>query len=99
MKKVTADQVLGLKQLDILLHSLGLDSAGQGQSYRNCFMTDPTSEEGLICQQLVALKLMKDYGPQEMYGGMHRYRVTDEGKLAVERRSLKQTRSTKARHQ
>jgi len=70
-------------QLHILQHSLGLDKHGQGTSYRNRFVTDPTCPDGILCTRLVALGLMRDYGPQSLAGGMHCYAVSPAGIDAV----------------
>jgi len=67
------------EQLHILQHSLGLDQYSQGSMYRNRYVCDPNPE---ICA-LVNLGWMGDNGSIEMFGGMHCYYVTDEGKAAM----------------
>ena len=69
--------------LHILRHSIGLDDHGKGREYRNHFATDLEGPDGQMCQELCAAGWMKDHGAQSMWGGMHCYCVTDEGKAAV----------------
>jgi hypothetical protein len=72
------------QHLQILQHSLGLDQYGQGESYRNNFVTDPGNAD---IDELVALGLMADRGQSAMCGGMHVYYVTDAGIGAVRKES------------
>lgn len=78
--------------LEILQHSLGCDSYGRPTPlgripnhddefgcYRNRFITDASSPNGLQCQKLVALGYMHDHGAQRITGGMHCYSVTQAG--------------------
>jgi len=66
-------------QLHILQHGLGVDEYGQGNQYRNHFVTGPESKDFADCQALVALGLMNDYGAKPCYGGMHAFNVTTHG--------------------
>lgn len=77
MKKLTE------KQLHILQHSLGVDKYGQGKQYRNNFVTDPSSDDGVACGELCKLGYMKTHGPQALAGGMHYFCVTPQGVDAV----------------
>ena len=70
-------------QLHVLQHSLGVDCHGRGRRYRNHFVTDLDSTDGLTCLELCAMGLMVDHGAQQMYGGMHGFTVTDQGQSAV----------------
>ncbi len=74
---------LSPEQLHILQHSLGVDKYGQGNQYRNRFVTDLDSTDGPICVSLVELGAMKDHGPQSIAGGMHCFTVTPAGIDAV----------------
>jgi hypothetical protein len=69
--------------LHILRHSIGLDDKGNGREYRNHFATDPDSPDGRLCQELCAAGLMTDYGAPALWGGMHCYKVTDEGMVVA----------------
>lgn len=68
--------------LHILRHSIGLDDHGKGRD-RNHFTTDPEGPDGQMCQELCAAGWMKDHGAQSMWGGMHCYCVTEQGKAVV----------------
>lgn len=67
------------EHLHILQHSLGLDEFAKGSWYRNRFVTEPTSSDGILCQELCSLGLMKDYGSNNLIGEMHTYCVTEKG--------------------
>jgi hypothetical protein len=87
------------EQLHILQHSLGCDGHGRTEYrggdegdgcfnyHRNRFMTDAGRGDGVTCDELVKLGLMKDHGPQKMAGGMHCYSVTVEGVCAMKEQS------------
>lgn len=75
--------------LHILQHSLGVDKYARGSRYRNRFITEPSSVDGVLCQELVAHGLMKDHGPQSIAGGMTFYSVTHEGEKEMEQHSEK----------
>jgi hypothetical protein len=78
---------VGSAGLQILQHSLGVDQYGRGQQYRNRFVTGPESTDFDACVALVTLGLMKDLGAVAMYGGMHYFEVTREGKAYVSQNS------------
>lgn len=94
-------------QLHILQHSLGCDCFGRSEHrrrdegdgcfgyYRNRFVTDPQSEDGKVCAELVRLEYMTDHGAQRLAGGMHCYTITEAGERAMRHESpapLKLTR-------
>lgn len=68
-----------VKQLDVVRHSIGMDHDGRRRGDRNHFVTDPDSQDGQTCCELVDLGLMVDLGPHAIAGGMHLYRVTEAG--------------------
>ena len=74
---------LSSEALHILQHSLGVDGYGDGNQYRNRFVTPPDSADGKLCEELVAKGYMRNYGPQSIAGGMHCYTVTPAGVDAV----------------
>lgn len=85
--------------LHILQHSLGVDQFGQGNQYRNHFVTGEGSTDHPTCMEAVRLGLMecrrKGY---ELYGGDDVFAVTEEGKQWVAENSPappKLTRSQK----
>jgi len=97
--------------LHILQHSLGLDLYGQPPEgyrgcsddefpgcYRNRFVTDPASPDGLKCEQLVAGGLMAKPSRQPSFiGGMTNYFVTQAGYEAVRRDSPSPPKVSKAK--
>ena len=98
MSHVTLTADHGAKYLEILQHSLGLDKYGQGTFYRNHFVTGPDGTDFSACTFLADNGLMTDHGAQGMYGGMHAFSVTPDGKDYVKRNSPvppKLTRSQK----
>lgn len=86
-------------QLSILQHSIGADQFGrqpQGSS-RNHFVTEPTSDDGRVCESLVILGLMVSCGSQgELTGGMTLYRATQLGIEAVSQFSPKPPKLTRS---
>ena len=67
--------------LHIIQHSLGVDQFGQGNQYRNYFVTGEGSVDHPICMEAVGLGLMKIMRAKyELYGGDDMFAVTDEGK-------------------
>lgn len=70
-------------QLHILQHSLGLDEHGQGRQYRNHYVIGPECAGFAELRELVALDMMKEYGPRDLAGGMHTFTVTPAGIDAV----------------
>ncbi|MCK5581906.1 MAG: hypothetical protein KAJ18_11610 [Candidatus Omnitrophica bacterium] len=83
--------------LKILQHSLGVDQYGQGEQYRNSFVTDLDGEDGKLCSKLVEAGFMKDFGPQKNAGGMNFFRVTDCGKDTVAIHSPKPPKLTRSK--
>ena len=83
--------------LHILQHSLGVDQYGQGEQYRNSFITGPESDDFEYCSQLVSDGLMEDFGPQKAAGNMHFFRVTNCGKDAVVIHSPKSPKLTRSK--
>lgn len=89
---------MNAEQLHILQHSLGCDQYGKGTRYRNRFVTDPKSHDGIICEELVQRGLMVDHGPQALADGMHCYSVTRSGEsemIAASPKPPKLSRSAK----
>lgn len=91
------------EQLHILQHSLGCDKYGQGKRgrdehdgclgfYRNRYAADPFP----VMDSLVALGLMRDHGAYELAGGMHLYRVTEAGVLAMDEQSPEPPKLTRS---
>jgi len=74
---------LSAELLHVLQHSLGLDKYGDGNQYRNRFITPPDSPDGKRCGELVAMGYMRDHRPQPIADGMHCYTVTPAGVDAV----------------
>jgi len=97
--------------LHILQHSLGLDQYGQPPEgyrgcsddefpgcYRNRFVTDPASPDGLKCEQLVADGLMARPTRQPGFiGDMVNYFVTQAGYESVRRESPRPPKVSKAK--
>ncbi len=97
--------------LHILQHSLGLDQYGQPPEnyrgcsddefpgcYRNRFVTDPASPDGLKCEQLVADGLMAKPSRQPSFiGGMTNYFVTQVGYEAMRRESPRPPKVSRAK--
>ena len=68
------------KKLSILQHSLGLNEYGQGEQYRNYFVTGGGSNDHPVCKELVRMGLM--YVRQSskiLTGGDDCFSVTAEG--------------------
>jgi|ERR1043166_761160 hypothetical protein len=64
--------------LSILLRALGLDAGGCRSGGRNHFTADPATPDGIKCQELCQLGLMKDHSTLTGYG---HYCVTEQGKV------------------
>ena len=54
------DIQLSLAEIDIIKHTLGYDY--RDEAFRNHFCTRPTSDDGIICECLVAKGLMENNG-------------------------------------
>lgn len=81
-------------QLEILQHSLGLDRYGQGNAYRNHFVTSPGSTDWPHCQALVDAGLMRVFEPNALTGGGHCFAVTEAGIAHVKANSPKPPKTT-----
>lgn len=66
-------------KLNILQHSLGLNTHGTGRPYRNHFVTHPGSSDFYDCTVLVEMGLMECHAPSELTGGGHCFVVTPAG--------------------
>ena len=87
--------VLTQSQVEILRHTIGADGYGRRVADRNHFVTDQNSFDGQVCESLVRLQLMDNFGSQgDLTGGMSLYRSTDAGFRAVSMNSPKQPRLT-----
>ncbi len=92
-------------QLHILQHSLGCDEYGRADRayrdegdgcfghYRNRFISDPDPD--LIT--LIEMGLMKDYGNQLLFSGMHYYSVTKLGIATMRAESPKPPKISRAK--
>jgi hypothetical protein len=69
--------------LHILQHSLGVDRFGQGNQYRNHFVTGEGSTDYPDCQALVAAGLMTRQKGGRLTGGDDAFFVTEAGKAYV----------------
>lgn len=69
--------------LHILQHSLGVDKYGQGEQYRNHFVTGSGSVDYPDCQALVSAGLMTRQKGGSLTGGNDVFFVTDAGKQYV----------------
>lgn len=69
--------------LHILQHSLGVDRHGQGEQYRNYFVTGEGSDDHPDCCALVKAGLMTRQKGGRLTGGDDVFFVTDEGKQYV----------------
>jgi hypothetical protein len=78
--------------LHILQHSLGVDKYGQGNRYRNQFVTD----QNRLCEELVSMGLMRNFGWNAATGGVNCHRVTDEGVVAMKMNSPEPPKLTRS---
>lgn len=69
--------------LHILQHSLGVDKYGQGNQYRNHFVTGEGSTDYPDCEALVRAGLMVRQKGGRLTGGDDAFFVTEEGKRYV----------------
>jgi hypothetical protein len=82
-------------KLHILQHSLGVDQFGQGDQYRNHFVTGEDSVDYDNCMALVSDGLMRRRdGAGLPFGGDHLFHVTDAGKKFVAEYSPKPPKLT-----
>lgn len=82
------------RHVEILRHALGLDDYGQGNSYRNYFVTGEGSKDYPFCRDLVEHGYMARRAPSALTGGDDLFVVTAEGK-AFAARSFDGIRITK----
>lgn len=75
--------MLAPRQLEIILHSLGLDQYGQGSMYRNRYVIGPSCDGYEECRCLYGAGMMKDHGACSWMNGMHTFSVTEEGIKAM----------------
>lgn len=75
--------------LQILQHSLGVDQYGQGEQFRNHFVTGSGSVDWSLCNELVKCGYMGVRRNHPLAGGSDSFWVTDEGKQAVANHSPK----------
>lgn len=71
------------KMLHILQHSLGVDQFGQGEQYRNHFVTGEGSKDYPTCVLAVALGLMTMRAGNPLTDGDDLFTVTAEGKQCM----------------
>lgn len=69
--------------LHILQHALGVDEYGQGQQYRNHFVTGIESSDYPLCCELVELGLMQNRGGSPLVADDDLFMVTDAGRKAM----------------
>lgn len=79
----SADTALRSEHLHILQHSLGLDRYGQGNPYRNHFVTGAGATDYPLCTALVTAGLMTRRAGNELTGGDDCFHVTDAGRVYV----------------
>ena len=70
-------------ELHILQHSLGVDQYGQGEQYRNYFVTGEGSIDHPHCLALVSRALMTVRRGNALTGDMDLFHVTDLGKAVM----------------
>lgn len=75
--------------LQILQHSLGVDQYGQGEQFRNHFVTGSGSVDWPLCNKLVECGFMGVRRNHPLAGGDDAFWVTDEGKRAMAEHSPK----------
>lgn len=75
--------ILTSAQLHILQHSLGVDQYGQGDQYRNRFVTDSKTVDWPVCNELVAAGFMAAKRNIAAFGGSDFFWVTEAGKQAM----------------
>jgi hypothetical protein len=68
------------EELHILQHSLGVDQFGQGEQYRNHFVTGEGSDDHPHCMALVERGLMQRRAGSQLTGEMDLFLVTEVGK-------------------
>jgi hypothetical protein len=81
-------------KLQILQHSLGVNQYGQGNQYRNHFVTGPKTTDWPHCMALVSEGLMQRHAPSALTGGSDCFTVTDAGRAYVAEHSPKPPKLT-----
>lgn len=75
---------LSLAEIDIIKHTLGYDYGKV--AFRNHFCTQPTSNDGVVCEGLVTKGLMENHGSNpNLVGGCCYYACTDDCKSLIKR--------------
>lgn len=74
---------LNLKEIEIIKHSLGYDY--RNYSFRNDFVTKPSSEDGIICEGLVSKGLMTRHSEKFLPDACCMYNCTDDCKALIMR--------------
>jgi hypothetical protein len=82
--------------LHILQHSLGVDQFGQGERYRNHFVTGPGSKDYDQCVDLVIRGLMTRRAGNAVTGGDDLFLVTPAGVAYMEQHSPKPPQLTRS---
>jgi hypothetical protein len=83
------------EKLHILQHALGVDMYGQGQMYRNHFVTGRRCDDWEHCMSLCRLRLMVRRPPSALTGNDYCFLVTTKGKEVVREHSPKPPTLTK----
>jgi len=81
-------------KLQILQHSLGVNQYGQGNQYRNHFVTSKGSTDYPNCEALVAAGLMTRFPPRALTGCSDCFIVTAAGRAYVAEHSPKPPKLT-----
>lgn len=74
---------INLKEIEIIKHSFGYDY--RNYSFRNDFVTSPTSCDGVICEGLVEKGLMVRHNYKQLPGESVLYTCTDDCKKLIMR--------------
>lgn len=74
---------LNLAEIEIIKHTLGYDYCNY--SFRNHFVTKPSSSDGVICEGLVQKGLMTRHSEKFLLDECCAYNCTDDCKLLIMR--------------
>lgn len=85
------------QQLHILQHSLGVDKYGQGEQYRNHFVTGRGSKDWDDCLRLCVTGMMKHRKNPIPASGDFTFQVTEQGKLRMATESPPAPKNSKGR--
>jgi hypothetical protein len=85
------------QELQILQHSLGLNEYGQGEQYRNHFVTGKGSKDFDACNNLVSIGYMDVRRNHALSGGDDCFFVTESGKKFVADNSPKPPKLSKSK--